>query len=905
MSGAVMKILMLLAVSAVICGAQICGPSPDTKTAIDQLSKLPAAERLDAARSLRDKYPDNPWVQRAYMNRVGDRNALIAEYEKALDDHPGDANYLYYRGSSLIGLHSTDAIKYLDQALEKDPNLAAVHARLVQVYGSPSFKDSAKLRAHLEAYLKACPDSDLAIYNYLERMDAPDLVSTAAVNLRKALAARDAESDLTNYRILWALEFKAHPPSEYDQVRALVRQDVERLRKIGGSEHSPLAATLREGFKLLGDNEALAALDQQSPAHPVSSSQAVMEAFQKFNKEHPFPKGTVAPEVYAARNDAFLAATAVWVKTWPDDEMAWSQRYSALSIKFRGADPAFEEVGNAQLRLARTSANGASLKIGVASMYLIHKMHPDEVEPLLKEGLADLDKRPAVPSSDLYSSSAMLNSQASLLSTRSRGLSSLCDLYQTKARWEDLGPALAQWRTTLDAQKTAGFPQTFYEAGWKRSYGQYWQKMASLAEQQDHKLDALAYYQRALDPSIHVDTDPQFMTDAVVRKAKLLWTNLGGSDQAFGEWSNRGPAPKNGTAPVSVTTNKEPEEANRPLPPFTIKDVTGKSWTLADLKGKTTLINLWATWCAPCRDELPLLQKLYDRVKDRKDIVVLTLNTDDNPGLIDPFLKENQYNFPVLPARDYVDSIIPSLAIPRNWIVNKEGILTSATIGFNKTKGDAWIDETLASLENAPAAPRKTTQDAFLDKALATLGNNSDQPSLIIRGEESKGEAEPVPNDSPDVDTHGPLVLVNQPLPPFTLKDIGGKSWTLTQLNGKVLLINVWATWCGPCRKELPMVQALYERLKDSTDIQIITLSADTKPRLIKPFLEKNGFTFPVLLASDYVHSVVPRLSIPRTWIVGKEGIVKSTAVGYSSSEGNAWITRTQKSLEKLAHGKS
>jgi thiol-disulfide isomerase/thioredoxin len=79
--------------------------------------------------------------------------------------------------------------------------------------------------------------------------------------------------------------------------------------------------------------------------------------------------------------------------------------------------------------------------------------------------------------------------------------------------------------------------------------------------------------------------------------------------------------------------------------------VSGKIWTIGNLKGKTTWINVWATWCEPCRTELPQLQKLYDLVGERKDIQVITVSVDENPGLVEPFLRENHYTFPAILAK--------------------------------------------------------------------------------------------------------------------------------------------------------------------------------------------------------------------------------------------------------------
>ena len=65
------------------------------------------------------------------------------------------------------------------------------------------------------------------------------------------------------------------------------------------------------------------------------------------------------------------------------------------------------------------------------------------------------------------------------------------------------------------------------------------------------------------------------------------------------------------------------------MPDFELVDLQGRTWRLADLKGKTAFVNVWATWCAPCRKEMPHLQRLYDRVKGRPDVVLLTMNVDE------------------------------------------------------------------------------------------------------------------------------------------------------------------------------------------------------------------------------------------------------------------------------------
>ncbi len=94
------------------------------------------------------------------------------------------------------------------------------------------------------------------------------------------------------------------------------------------------------------------------------------------------------------------------------------------------------------------------------------------------------------------------------------------------------------------------------------------------------------------------------------------------------------------------------------------------------------------------------MQKLYDRIKDRKDIQVVTFNVDDSVGDVAPFMKTNNYTFPVVPASALVHDLVPSLSIPRVWIVDEEGIVRSETVGFDYD-ADKWEEQMLAALEKA------------------------------------------------------------------------------------------------------------------------------------------------------------------------------------------------------------
>jgi hypothetical protein len=94
------------------------------------------------------------------------------------------------------------------------------------------------------------------------------------------------------------------------------------------------------------------------------------------------------------------------------------------------------------------------------------------------------------------------------------------------------------------------------------------------------------------------------------------------------------------------------------------------------------------------------VQKLYELTKDRKDIQVITIAVDDNPGLIGPFVADNHYTFPVLLAKPLIDDMVPSLSIPRNWISDSAGILRLESFGFYSGIPD-WPATMIAKLTAA------------------------------------------------------------------------------------------------------------------------------------------------------------------------------------------------------------
>ena len=105
----------------------------------------------------------------------------------------------------------------------------------------------------------------------------------------------------------------------------------------------------------------------------------------------------------------------------------------------------------------------------------------------------------------------------------------------------------------------------------------------------------------------------------------------------------------------------------------------------------------------------------------------------------------------------------------------------------------------------------------------------------------------------------------------FTLTALDGKTYDLDALRGKVVLINFWATWCPPCRREMPDMEKLYRRFS-SKGLVVLAVS-DEKRETVEDFLKKQDYTFPVLLDPDRkVNSAFGIEGIPNSFLFDREG---------------------------------
>jgi peroxiredoxin len=131
------------------------------------------------------------------------------------------------------------------------------------------------------------------------------------------------------------------------------------------------------------------------------------------------------------------------------------------------------------------------------------------------------------------------------------------------------------------------------------------------------------------------------------------------------------------------------------------------------------------------------------------------------------------------------------------------------------------------------------------------------------------------------------LLKVGSDMPEFTLTGLDGKTLSSDDLYGKVVLVNFFATWCGPCNLELPLVERdIWAKYKDNQDFVLLIIDREEKAEKVKPFVEKKQWTMPFYLdEKKEVYTKFATKFIPRNYLFDREGTLILNSMGFNKEE--------------------
>jgi len=639
---------------------------------------------------------------RVYAHYVRAFAADRARAERTLrerrDASPKDPFLVTAHGLALPA-DSDEPMTAYAKALELEPSFAWAHFHLAERYtarGSQR-RDPEKAKPHVRAWLAACP-ADAAGLTMAGALDDRAIAADAARAARRVLENATGETVPRRYESLWTLEFKGSPPSEHEAVRARIRADIARIKKMG--DGSAFALAVLKGFELTGEVKERDAARQDLIARFPCELDSVKVRVSDWDAAHPRPAASADETARREYEQARYAHQSTIAAACPANPMVASSR--ARAARSLGDLPVKDVEAVLDDFMAARAASPtlipplavADAPVELAVAYRVRL----EVVPELIRTWREGPKMKAPPVDAPESQRQMHERMLRRTEFDQTWLMARAD--NLGGRRQETDEGLARLEGLVEP---AGYDRSRMEAqiAWLR---------AEMAEQTDHLADAVVFYQAAA---------AGLRNDALFRRSSQeALRRLGASESSLAALMparrTTTTVPSGAMTSTSIVTRRPSspwKEIERPLPAGSLDRIGGGRWILQDdLKGKRTLVNVWATWCEPCKKELPELQRLHDRIKGRSDLAIVSLNVDENPGLVEPFVKEKGYTFPVVLGVAFWDSLKLDQGIPTNWILDDKGVARAETRGFGDGGGDAWVEAALAALEgktDAKAAAAK------------------------------------------------------------------------------------------------------------------------------------------------------------------------------------------------------
>jgi thiol-disulfide isomerase/thioredoxin len=633
------------------------------------------------------KYPDNYNLLAMQLSGFIDRDEKLNWAREQRKQHPDRPVYAAIEAMALMGTDTPKSIQSLEKLRAAHPELR-LNIPLAGIWSSGRFRDADKVRKELDSYIRSCGES-IAIGgsfpSLVQQNGTPEQIAWTAATMRKRLETEAAEINPNAWQNLWQLEFKQHPPAEHEAVRKQIREDLSRLEKSPQPQELPWMKLLISGYESVGDKAAVERLNNEIVSKHPESNEAKSVYRKQWSEKHPMPKMDDKPAVETYARDV-IAAAKDRLNKWPGDSASLDTILSSLTklpeTTAGQVAAAADELLTAYRKPDRQWQSTPPVHFRIAEAYIQYKIRLDQVADLVNEGYQE-----SLTFNRLNSTDDRIDEQ-----TRTMLLNSMDYLHLQGARI-----LLDCYAATKQAQKAKEVVEELASMNSAKAPTNYdWEVLglkAQAAEIDGRKLDALMLYRSAID-----ERGPYkgIGEDSLAQNAERLWKELGGTQEGIGA----GPQKKK----LAESTEGRWERSKSSLPAFSLSDINGKTWSMAKLMGKAAVINVWATWCGPCIAEHPEFQKLYDKLKNRTDVAVLSFSIDEDIGKVAPYMAKHRYTFPVLPALDLVSSVKSNLAVPQIWLVTPQGKLGWEQIGYS-TEDTKWQETVLLKLEELLKKP--------------------------------------------------------------------------------------------------------------------------------------------------------------------------------------------------------
>ncbi|MBK8857353.1 MAG: redoxin domain-containing protein [Opitutaceae bacterium] len=301
--------------------------------------------------------------------------------------------------------------------------------------------------------------------------------------------------------------------------------------------------------------------------------------------------------------------------------------------------------------------------------------------------------------------------------------------------------------------------------------------------------------------------------------------------------------------------------------------VDGREVDLAQLRGKVVLIDFWATWCGPCKEELPNVLANYRKYHDLGfEVVGVSLDREQDRQKLVDYAREQG-----LPWPQHFDG---------------KGFKNEFAIRFSVRAIPAMF-----LLDQAGRVASTEARGAKLEPEIRRLLKLDDAPSVTPAGERTVYRVPQPPDAVPVVAADSAMLGAGAPAPDFVARDLAGNAVRLSDYLGQVLILDFWATWCTPCVASMPHTQAVAAKYADQ-GVAVLAVCTGDKRTHFEDWVRLKAANYPAIRfvcdpheqgtpAQDQRASLalyrVP--SIPTQFIIDREGRIVGTTSGYFSGD--------------------
>ena len=616
-----------------------------------------ADEAAAAAREMSSAAPKDPWATAALAAALHYQTGHTAEAidlaQRALDMQPDHPDMIWLRGQTMAAdpKRREETIAFIDGQRSRLKNPAEIlntKGYTLYAIGTGQPRDDAKVTASFEVFAEARkidPTNVNAHYlpaTYMSRLRRND---EAYALLKTALTLVPASTEV--HQAFWTA-VRGSQTLDGEKKRAEIEADLETfLREQGNRPGALLAVTnVARDMKLadqlrVSEEKILTEYNDSREAEWVISSrwrelgqagpEADKAALRKILTDY-----VARPKHYhtgllgeAYRNLFFLLAEDTTVS---GDEL---YRIAEGMLKYENNNPHITVV-RGPIALAE------------------HKTHMKEAERIARDGIEVLRKKVESQKS-VYDGDGEYESQMNWMTAM--GHDALGWVLFLQDRPDEAGKELLK-SYDLDHNSRENL----------NHLGRFYELKGDVAKAEEYYVKGIAVQSTGTNPS--------------AASLKSLYAKRNGSDAGYDAYLAK-------LKDADRDRRKERILAARlgtpaVVPSFSLKNLAGERVTLESLKGKAVVVNFWGIWCGWCVKEMPDFQKLHEKYGDSPDVVILTIDNDDNPDDVAPWMQQKKYSFPVLLDDGYVAQKAKITSFPTTWFLDRDGKKAFEKVGWSE-----------------------------------------------------------------------------------------------------------------------------------------------------------------------------------------------------------------------------